>query len=253
MKHRSAPWLASLVLLASCAGGPQQQKDAADNWHSVPLPGKKQTQYEAVHHDGRKAVRAHSERAASMWRRKLSVPAPDLHEVSFSWWVQDQPQNASVGDAHREDSAARVMFAFDGNVAALPMRTRALFELAEALTGESPPYATLMYVWDATAPVGSVITNPRSDRIRKIVVDSGTAQLGRWRDHRRHLADDFRLAFGEAPGALTSVALMADSDNTQSTARAWFGDVQFHPDPPGAPQRLLHPPARTRQPATELL
>ena len=45
--------------------------------------------------------------------------------------------------------------------------------LAEALTGERPPYATLVYVWDATAPVGTVIINPRSDRIRKIVVDSG--------------------------------------------------------------------------------
>ena len=103
-----------------------------------------------------------------------------------------------------------------------------MFELAEALTGERPPYATLMYVWDATAPVGTVIINPRSDRIRKIVVDSGTAHLGRWRDHRRNLAADFQLAFGEAPGALTSMALMADSDNTQSMARSWFGSVNLH-------------------------
>ncbi len=221
------PWLASLLLLAACASAPPQ--NPADQWHSVPLPGKKQTQYDAAHHHGRKAVSARSEGAASMWRRKVLVPPTALREVSFSWWVQDQPLNASVADAHRADSAARVMFAFDGNVATLPMRTRALFELAEALTGESPPYATLMYVWDASAPVGSVIVNPRSDRIRKIVVDSGTAQLGQWRDHRRNLADDFRLAFGEAPGALTSIALMVDSDNTQSMARSWFGDIQLHP------------------------
>ncbi len=163
-----------------------------------------------------------------MWRRKLAVLAHEIRDVSFSWWVQDAPLNASVADASREDSAARVLFAFDGNVSTLPARTRAMFELAEALTGERPPYATLMYVWDATAPVGTVIINPRSDRIRKIVVDSGTAQLGRWRDHRRNLAADFQLAFGEAPGALTSMALMADSDNTQSMARSWFGSVNLH-------------------------
>ncbi len=205
-----------------------QQPDAQGDWHSVALPGKKQTEYQAGHHQGRHAVRAHAEHAASMWRRKLSVPAHSLGEVSFSWWVEQKPSNASVADAAREDSAARVMFAFEGDVSALPARTRALFELAEALTGERPPFATLMYVWDATAPVGTVIVNSRSDRIRKIVVDSGTAHLGRWRDHRRNLADDYRLAFGETAGNLTSMALMTDSDNTRSTARTWFGDVKLH-------------------------
>ena len=120
------------------------------------------------------------------------------------------------------------MFAFGGDTSRLPMRTRALFELAEALTGERPPYATLMYVWDAQAPVGSVIVNPRSDRIRKIVVDSGPAELRRWRQHRRNLAADFRLAFGEEPGALASIAVMTDSDNTRSRAASWYGPVELH-------------------------
>jgi len=70
-----------------------------------------------------------------------------------------------------------------------------------------------------------VIINPRSDRIRKIVVDSGPGQLRRWREHQRDLAADFRLAFGEPPGPLQSVALMTDSDNTQSQATSWYGPV----------------------------
>ena len=36
---------------------------------------------------------------------------------------------------------------------------------------------------------------------------------------------DFELAFGEAPGALLGIAVMTDSDNTQSTAQAWYGDI----------------------------
>ena len=235
-----------VLLLAACAAPPAPP--SADGWHDVPLPGKQPTRYESGRHDGRRAVMAHAQGSASLWRRKLLVPAPALHEVSFSWWVQDQPLNASVADSAREDSAARVLFSFDGDLALLPMRTRAMFELAEALSGEKPPYATLMYVWDATAPVGSVIINPRSDRIRKIVVDSGMAQLGRWRDHRRNLAADFYLAFGEAPGPLTSMAFMADSDNTQSTARSWFGDIHLHQALHLTPQQTP-PPARKQAPA----
>ncbi|MDP1069050.1 DUF3047 domain-containing protein, partial [Klebsiella pneumoniae] len=85
----------------------------------------------------------------------------------------------------------------------------------------------LMYVWDSALPVGTVVINPRSDRIRKIVVDSGPAELRRWRDHRRDLAADFRLAFGEEPGPLTSIAVMTDSDNSRASARAWYGPVEL--------------------------
>ena len=102
-----------------------------------------------------------------------------------------------------------------------------MFDLAQTMTGEAPPYATLIYVWDSSLPVGTVVKHPRSDRVRKIVVDSGPQQLRRWRDHRRDLAADFRLAFGEAPGPLLSMAVMTDSDNNRATARTWYGPVEL--------------------------
>ena len=102
------------------------------------------------------------------------------------------------------------------------------FDLAEALTGEPPPFATLVYVWDARAPVGSVIVNPRSDRIRKIVVESGTSGLRQWRSYRRNLVADFQLAFGEAPGNLQAMAMMTDGDNTQSQLATWYGEISLH-------------------------
>ena len=77
--------------------------------------------------------------------------------------------------------------------------------------------------------MGTVVINPRSDRIRKIVVDSGAAGLHHWRDHRRDLAADFRLAFGEEPGPLTSMAVMTDSDNSRATAKTWYGAVELAP------------------------
>ena len=218
--------LIAVLALAGCASAPPPSANA--DWHDVSLPGKALTRYAWGHKDGRPATAAVSERSASMWRRRVAREAAQFGEVRFSWWVQDLVENGNVAVATREDAPARVLFAFQGDVSALPARTRALFDLAEAITGERPPYATLMYVWDANAPVGTVIVNPRSDRIRKIVVDSGPSQLGRWREHRRDLAADYRLAFGTDPGALSSIALMTDSDNTASQARAWYGAVELN-------------------------
>ncbi len=223
---RLLPTLAFATLLAACAS---TAPTSTDGWHDVHLPGKEPTRYVRERKDGRSAVAAMSKVSASMWRQKFD-PAPPLPAaVSFSWWAQTLLADASVADIDRGDATARVQFGFGGDHAELPRRTRMTFDLAEALSGERPPYATLMYVWDATAPVGTVIVNPRTDRIRKIVVDSGPEGLQRWRDHRRDLAADFRRAFGEEPGPLRSVALMTDSDNTRAQARTWYGEVVLHP------------------------
>lgn len=220
------------LLLSACASGPDEAAPVrgpdATLWQPMLLPGKSPTAYRWTEKDGRPAIRARAERSASMWRRTVDVPADRLGDVSFSWWVPALLSQASVAEVDREDAAARVVFAFDGDHARLPARTRAMFELAHALTGERPPYATLMYVFDAHAAPGTVVVNPRTDRIRKIVLDQAPEHLGRWRDHRRDLAADYRRAFGEAPGRLVAVGVMTDGDNTASRVEAWYGPIRLH-------------------------
>jgi hypothetical protein len=211
-------------LLAGCATTPPP---SADGWQQQTLPGKPNTHYRWTQKEGRTALQADAQQSASLWRKRLDPAEPAPQQVRFSWWVQDLIPQASVAQAHLEDSPARVVFGFDGDHQRLSARNRKLFDLAETLTGEAPPFATLMYVWDPALPVGTVVVNPRTDRIRKIVVDSGPRHLRSWRDHQRNLAEDFRRAFNEEPGALVSVAVMSDSDNTKSQARSWFGPVHW--------------------------
>ena len=219
----------ALAVLAGCAStpAPPPPPPTAEGWQAMPMPGKKQTQYSWTEKDGRPALEANSVNSASLWRKRLNPVLATAGEVSFSWWAQSLIPGACVADIDHEDAVARVIFGFGGDIESLPLRTRMKFELAQALTGEAPPYATLMYVWDSRLPVGTVVISPRSDRIRKIVVDSGPAELRRWRDHRRNLAADFQLAFGEVPGPLISMAFMTDSDNNHATAHTWYGPVEL--------------------------
>jgi hypothetical protein len=102
-----------------------------------------------------------------------------------------------------------------------------LSDLTEALTGEPLPYATLMYVWCNRRPVESVIVNPRTDRVRKLVVESGAGHLKQWRVYQRDVRADFVKAFGEEPGALLGMAIMSDTDNTRSSVKAWYGPIRL--------------------------
>jgi hypothetical protein len=136
-------------------------------------------------------------------------------------------EGADVRESEREDAPVRVLLAFDGDHRRLSQRTRLMFELMHGLSGEAPPFATLMYVWDNQASVDSLVVNRRSDRVRKIVLESGPAQLGVWRHYRRDIVADYRRAYGEDPGPLIGVAVMTDSDNTQSRAEAWYGEIRI--------------------------
>lgn len=225
------------VLSGGCASPtlppPEAPRDAqaaatAAIWENVPLPGKRPTSYTPDVVDGRAAWRADADRSASMWRKRLSLPATSLTQIEFAWRVDRLIPEAIVADAVHDDAPARVLVAFDGDHGKLSMRNRMLFDLADTLTGERPPYATLMYVWaDAKSPPETVLISQRTDRIRKIVVDTGPQHLGQWRRHQRDLVADFKRAFGESPGDVIGVALMTDSDNTGSAAQAWYGDIRF--------------------------
>jgi Protein of unknown function (DUF3047) len=220
--------VAAAATLAGCAAPPRPggTDAAADDWHDVPLPGKRPTSYRWETFDGQRVLAARAQASASMYRRRLN-PSPAAHEVEFGWWAQDLPEGGDVGNADALDAAARVMFAFGGDMARLSQRTRMVYELAHSLTGEMPPFATLSYVWDVAAPVGRVVVHPRSDRVRKIVVESGPKGLRQWRSYRRRLADDYRQAFGEAPGPLLAVAVMTDADNTRSELVTRYREIQF--------------------------
>ena len=126
-----------------------------------------------------------------------------------------------------EDSPARIVIAFDGDRSKLPLDERLFADQFRMFTKQEFPYAILMYIWENRAPVGSVIENLHTSRIRMVVADSGETNLGTWRDQTRNLYEDYRRAFGEEPGRIKSVAIMTDTDNTGEEAEAFYGDITF--------------------------
>jgi hypothetical protein len=178
-----------------------------------------------VYTDGRHALRAHTQASIGLLHQKIRLSAAELAQVQFSWKVPALIANADMALRDADDSPVRLVLVFEGDRSKFSTKNAMLSELAHTLTGEPMPYATLMYVWCNTRAPGSVIVNPRTDRIRKLVVESGAGRLNQWLDYRRDIAADFKAAFGEPPGALLGVGIMTDTDNTRSETQAWYGPV----------------------------
>ena len=198
-----------------------------DMWQHYKLPGKQATDFSFEQRDGHMVVAAVADSSASMLRQPIRIEAKDLGKVQFSWKVPELIHQADMAVRQADDSPVRVVLAFEGDRSKFSMKNAMLSELSMTITGEPLPYATLMYVWCNTSAPGSVIINPRTDRIRKLVVESGAQGLNQWLNYERSVRADYEATFGEAPGALVGIGIMTDSDNTQTKTRAWFGPLKF--------------------------
>ena len=211
----------------ACKLGNSSALPEGATWQHLKFPGKRPNLYASARIDGRDALRMESASSVSMVRHKLRIDSAKLRRVEFSWKVPRLIPGADMAARDTDDAPARLVLAFEGDRSKLSGRNQMMSELARALTGEEMPYATLMYVWANDAPVGSVIINSRTDRIRKLVVESGPGALNQWQHYQRDIRADYEKAFGETPGALLGVAVMSDTDNTRSTATAWYGSIKL--------------------------
>lgn len=193
------------------------------SWEPIFFPGKRYAAFESVEVAGRPALRVRANSSVSILRQRFEPSLTAVGHLTFSWRIDGLPQDADLSVSGKTDSPVRVMLAFDGDRTRLTSRNHRLSEMSRLLTGEDLPYASLVYVWGVKEAPGTVVVNPRTDRIRKLVLDSGITHVGQWRDHVRDVRADFRLAFGEEPGPLRMVAVMSDTDNTASKLSAWYG------------------------------
>jgi hypothetical protein len=85
---------------------------------------------------------------------------------------------------------------------------------------------TLEYVWDKDLAQETILTSPYFKNIKIIVAESGDTHLGEWVSEQRNIVEDYKKAFGRRPGKVGAIAIMTDSDNTLSTAEAYYDEIE---------------------------
>ena len=197
-------------------------------WHFYRIaPNKKNTVYRLENYQGRTVLSANSKTSASGLAVKLRPRATQNLWLKWEWKTTIPIPEADNAERIHDDAPLRILVAFDGNKTKLSLKEKMTFEMANLISGQELPYATLMYIWSGKSPINSILDNPHTSRIKMIVVDSGWDRLGQWHLHQRDLEADFRNAYGESPGEVIGIALLTDTDNTKSEAKAFYGDIEL--------------------------
>lgn len=253
---RSSPFLALVALLAACAHTPDDPLVWSDNLvRELPLErgevvhvarfsslrpgaalapwepyfvrrGNAPTAYRAVEMDGATVLEADAQEGGSGLYRKIRLD-PRRHPVLEWRWRVPGASLEALQAASGATPMARLSVGFHGDVEKLDFDDRTKLRLAMLLTANGLPYASLLYVWMLDVPTETVLRSPHTDRVRMIVVESGTRRLGEWVRVRRNVLEDYRRAFGEEASDIVAVGVMTDPGDDHSRRRAFYGDITF--------------------------
>lgn len=195
-----------------------------------PLTFKKikaHTGYSMVKDEGTVVVKAVSDASASGLICKIRIDPEHYPTIQWRWKTENIYQNGDVTQKSGDDYPARIYITFEYDPQNISFLEKTKFEAAKLLYGEYPPGGAINYIWASKARIGTIVSNPYTDHVKMIVVESGKDTLNTWVTEERNLLNDYIIAFGKKPPMISGIAIMTDSDNTQESAVAYFGDILF--------------------------
>ncbi len=167
------------------------------------------------------ALHALSYDTASGIMRIISIKPSSLPILSWRWRVDKFPIVRHEGTRAGDDYAARLYILFSAQPVQQAASPVEVFTHAHAIN----------YIWSRELPLNQQLASPFDGRSQMLVASSGDQAVGQWVEVSRNLAEDYRTIFKKEPPPIVGIAIMTDSDNSDSTAEAWYGYIVFSKDP----------------------
>jgi len=202
-------WAADRVVVEDWRSYPLGTRGIPDDWKEQNW-GKPAYDLEIVSDNGQPVLHLRSKGDSSTISRdlKASVDLDETPILEWRWKVVTLPTGGNACQKSTDDEAAQVYVAWLRPPEAVRSRI-------------------IGYVWDSTAPAGTICKSQKTPTVTYVVLRSGSKELGKWITERRNVVEDFRRIYGEAPDKPTALSLAIDSDDTCSSADSFIGPTVF--------------------------
>jgi Protein of unknown function (DUF3047) len=196
------------VVVEDWSRQPQGRSGIPDGWSGHGW-GNPKYDFTVVADGADKVLHLRSRGDNSTISKEIKVDVTRSPLMVWRWKVVTLPPGADCRHKATDDEAAQIYVTFPR----YPVQFRA---------------RVIGYVWDTTAPVGTIAQSESSSLVTYVVVRSGAAELGRWLTETRNVHDDYKRIYGEAPAQEVGVVSVAiDSNDTRSSAESYIGTILF--------------------------
>jgi hypothetical protein len=202
-------WAADLFVVEDWRSYPLGTRGIPGDWKGQNW-GRPVYDLEIVSDNGQPVLRLRSKGESSTISRDLGggVDLGETPILEWSWKVITLPTGGNACQKSADDQAAQVYVGW-------------------LRSPESVRSRIIGYVWDSTAPAGTICKSQKAPTVTYVVLRSGSEELGKWITERRNVVEDFWRIYGEAPEKPTAVSLSIDSDDTRSSAESFIGPTVF--------------------------
>jgi hypothetical protein len=222
MKLRPIALIAALVLAAPSLAAAQGTPVLIEDWSKQPLgktgiPNGWQGQnwgspkYDfVIEADGQaRVLHMKSQNDGSTINKELKLDLKPTCVLQWRWKAVILPKGGDSRKKETDDQAVQIYVTFPR----FPQAVRSRI---------------IGYVWDTTAPAGTIVGSQKAGTVTYVVVRSGAEGLGKWFTESRNVCDDYKSIYGEElaePAGAVSVAI--DSNDTKSAAESYVGEILF--------------------------
>lgn len=167
------------------------------------------TDYRLVQDQTTRVLQAQSNGQASVLIYQQRI---DLHEtpwLNWRWKIKQALSTEGETTKSGDDYVARIYVVIDGGV--LRWKSKAL-----------------NYVWSSRS--GDIANWPNAympKNAMMMAIRNGMDETETWYDEKRNVLTDLKQIFGKDIRYIDAIAVMTDTDDTQQSATAWYGDIFF--------------------------
>ena len=219
---RKGSILAVLLLAATSAVSAQSSHVIVEDWSKTPIGqkgvpngwktqswGSPKYEFEVVSDSPTRVLHLVSNGDSSTINKDIKIDCKDYPVLQWRWKVAELPKGGDARKKATDDQALQIYVTFPRFPNAVRSRV-------------------IGYIWDTTAPAGTIVKSQKTGLVTYVVMRSGGADIGKWVTETRNVCEDYRKIYGEEPEEkVEALSIGIDSDDTRSRAEGYAGEILF--------------------------
>lgn len=183
-----------------------------DGWRGQTWGGPKYD-FEIVMQSPNKVLHLKSQDEGSTISKEVRVDVKRLPILQWQWKAVVLPKGGDARHKETDDQACQIYVTFPR----FPKLVRSRI---------------ISYIWDSTAPVGTIVQSQKTGLVTYVVLRSGSAETGKWITETRNVLEDYKKLYGQEPGELAeAISISIDSNDVHDRAECYVGEIVFRKQP----------------------
>ena len=196
------------VVVEDWSKTPIGQKGVPNGWKTQSW-GSPKYEFEVVSESPTRVLHLVSNGDSSTINKDIKINCKDYPVLQWRWKLVELPKGADARRKETDDQALQIYVTFPRFPSAVRSRV-------------------IGYIWDTTAPAGTIVKSQKTGLVTYVVMRSGVAEITKWVTETRNVCEDYKKIYGEEPDEkMEALSIGIDSDDTRSRAEGYVGEILF--------------------------